>query len=394
MKNKNEYKYYLQTALWNTVLMMINGSVIQACMLEFGIGAEHVSFFVSAMQIIQVVVMLMISKYTEKIKNIISVYSVTCLIQLMILVVMLVMCYVNRISIDIKYYIIFVVGIVANVALGVNNVIAYKLPYHIIDMNRYGLVTGVSGTCCGIVGIVFSAILAFFLEMYTYISVIKVFYVVAILFGLITALVVMSYKDNGYKGSQNNNVKINLFRYKPFTVLFIPNILRGFNSGVVLLMLTIGYHIKVIDSVSSGYLVVITNAAMILSCTFYSYISKFNKDKWIILVSSGIMAVFMPIMCMGRSTTIFLVVYAIVYFVFNLISYSVPVLVTIIVDYEMIGQYSAWRMMLHTLGGAIAGVLCVPMIDTLGVGLTLAIIGLMQFVSGGIYCIYALKNGR
>ena len=102
MKNKNEYKYYLQTALWNTVLMMINGSVIQACMLEFGIGAEHVSFFVSTMQIIQVVVMLMISKYTEKIKNIISVYSVTCLIQLMILVVMLVMCYVNRISIDIK----------------------------------------------------------------------------------------------------------------------------------------------------------------------------------------------------------------------------------------------------------------------------------------------------
>ena len=393
MKNKNEYKYYLNTALWHIVLMMINGSVMQACMLEIGISAGNVSFFVSAMQFVQVVIMMSISKAAERIKKVIPIYAVACMAQVLILSVMLLMCSVNGINIDMKYYIIFGVGVVTNIALGVSNVLAYKLPYHIMDMNRYGMVSGISGTVCGIIGIVFSSVLAYFLERYEYIPVIKIFYVTAILFAVASTVVIASFKDNGYEGKQNSKSDIKLFRYKPFTALIIPNLFRGFNSGAILLLLTIGYHIKIVDSVSAGYFVVITNAAMILSCVFYSYISKFNNDKWIIGISSCIIAVFLPIMCIGKSTILFLAIYAVVYFAYNLINYSVPVLVTKIVRYEIIGQYSAWRMLLHTLGGAMAGVLCIPMIDKLGVVPSLTIIGLMQLVSGGVYFIKA-KNKR
>ena len=72
MKNKNEYKYYLNTALAHIVLMMVNGSVMQACMLEIGIGAGNVSFFVSAMQFVQVVIMMSFSKAAERIKKVID----------------------------------------------------------------------------------------------------------------------------------------------------------------------------------------------------------------------------------------------------------------------------------------------------------------------------------
>lgn len=394
MKNKNEYKYYLNTALWHIVTMMINGSVLQSCMLEIGIGAGRVSFFVSAMQIIQVAVMLSISKYTEKIKKIFPVYALTSIVQLLVSGVMLFMCYVSNINVDIKYYVIFVVAMVANIAFGIYNVISYMIPYRIMDMDRYGFVMGVSGTVCGVVGILFSAVLAFFLERYAYIDVIKVFYVAAIVFTVIVAIIIMSFRDNGYKSNKIGNDKIKLFRYKPFTSLIIPNLLRGFNSGAILLLLTIGYHVEIIDSVSSGYFVVITNAAMILSCVFYSYLAHFNRDKWIIGISSIIVAVFLPFICVGGNTTIFLSVYAVVYFVFNLINYSVPVLVTKMVGYEIIGQYSSWRMLLHTLGGAVAGVLCIPMIDILGIVPALIIIGAMQLVSGGTYFICAMKNDK
>lgn len=394
MKNKNEYKYYLNTALWHVVTMMINGSVLQSCMLEIGIVAGRVSFFVSAMQIIQVAIMLGISKYTEKIKKIFPVYALTSIIQLLISGIMLFMCYANNISADIKFYVIFAVGMVANIALGAYNVISYMIPYRIMDMDRYGSVMGISGTICGIIGIVFSSVLAFFLERYAYIDVIKVFYITAIVFTVTVALIILSFRDNGYKGDGSSKEKIKLFSYKPFTSLIIPNLLRGFNSGAILLLLTIGYHIKIINSVSAGYFVVITNASMILSCVCYSFIARFNRDKWIIVISSIVMAVFMPFMCFGGNTTVFLSVYAIVYFVFNLINYSVPVLVTKIVGYEIIGQYSSWRMLLHTLGGALAGVVCIPMIDIFGTIPALIIIGAMQLISGATYFICASKNEK
>lgn len=392
MQIKNETKYYIETALWHIALMMINGSIMQTCLLELGTNSNYVSLFVSIMQVVQVVAMLLFSPRVDKFKNIIFSYAITHIMQLVIIFAFLFVFFFNDIDLNVKLYIVMAAGLICSAVLGLNNTLAYKVPYSIFNMEKYGTITGVSGTLCGFFGVAFSSTLSFFLKKYKYFSVMKVFYIIAAVLILFTVIIIINFKNNGYTSTKTMSKKTSLFKYKPFLILFIPNLLRGFNSGVVLLMVTIGYHIKTINSVSAGYLIIVTNVAMIISCLFYSYLAKLKKDRWVVLISSGIIAISMPLMCINRSPSIFLIMYFLVYFVFNLITYATPVLVTKVVDYNIMGQYSAWRMLLHTVGSALGGVVCIPMIDALGAFASLALVGSMQLISGVVYFVFCRKQ--
>ena len=68
-------------------------------------------------------------------------------------------------------------------------------------------------------------------------------------------------------------------------------------------------------------------------------------------------------------------------------SNAVPVMVLRIVDYDTVGQYTAWRMMIHTSGTAIAGFICIPMLEMFGGIVTLASAGIMLLICAIAYYI-------
>lgn len=386
MEHNNEGKWYIQQGLCSTSVLIISGTIMQTFLLESGIQSHLVSTYVSAMLIVQVAVMILSSKKIEKVRNILRVTALVQFFQVALLGTFFLLCFVHDIQPEVKYIAVFVIGIIVNAALGIYNVISYKLPYHIIDMHRYGHVLGVSGILSGIVGIVFSVVITAFLEKYEYFSVMKIFLPISFMFPITSGICTLLFKEKQYIEERNDDSKsINLFTYKPFLQLFVPNLFRGFTCGIFNIMATVGYHCNLLNSVTAGYLLVITNASMIMSCFCYSIIAKKHIEKWIILFSSICIAILMPIMFAGKSAYVFLTVYGIGYFVVNLVNYSVPIAVVEIVDYDVIGQYSAWRMMLNTLGTAIAGFVCIPMIDIMGVMATFIIAGLMQFASGISY---------
>jgi hypothetical protein len=162
---------------------------------------------------------------------------------------------------------------------------------------------------------------------------------------------------------------------------------------------TIGYYHKCIDSFSASVIVVITNAMTILGCLVYSKISGVIKDRRILLFSSIAVFIFMPLMVLRGKTIDYLVFYTIVYFFITIINYAVPVTVTKIADYDIIGQYSAGRMLLNTLGTSIAGLVCVWLFERIGVLVTITLSGGLQLLSGVGYYVYLkhyqkLKNGK
>ena len=68
----NNLKYYISAAASTCALNVITGSVVQTFLLEYGVSAENVSLYVSAMQIVQTATMLIISKWVENIKGVIN----------------------------------------------------------------------------------------------------------------------------------------------------------------------------------------------------------------------------------------------------------------------------------------------------------------------------------
>ena len=99
----------------------------------------------------------------------------------------------------------------------------------------------------------------------------------------------------------------------------------------------------------------------------------------------------MPTLLIGKQPIVFLTVYFVINFITIIINNQVPVAVTKIVPYNYIGQYSALRQVLHTIGTAIGSGSVIFMLDCLGGYATLSIMGAFQLISGFFYYIY-MKN--
>ena len=99
-------------------------------------------------------------------------------------------------------------------------------------------------------------------------------------------------------------------------------------------------------------------------------------------------------MVVFKNTAAFISFFGLAYFFLHLINTAVPIVVVQIVDYNIIGQYSGWRMLLHTLGVSISGFVCIPLFNLIGVFTTIVLSGMTQLVSGIAYYLYLTKNER
>lgn len=398
VKRQNEWRYCLSYALFNTALLMVNGTIMQSFMLESGIPEEQVSVYISVAQIVQVIAMMICSGYVDHIKNIIRAGGFLQIVCFPMFALLIILCMTTGLSVEIRYLCILIMGCIVSLMVGIYTVTCYKLPYHIMDMERYGSITAISGLFLGVCGMGLAALMSAALERGAYFSMMRFFFGMGGITVIVSAVIQLRMKNvkgtPEEQGKGENNKRRNLLCYWPFYVLIFPNFFRGFFLGILNLAVTIGYYYSILDGVTTGYMIVITNATTIVGCYLYSVFSKkcMYSDGKLIFLSSVVAAVCLPLMLVGNSGTIFLVIYGIVYFAYNFVTYATPVALVRIVDYEVMGQYSAWRMLLTNLGTAAAGFVCVAMLETLGGIATLVIAGVMQLISGAAYYLVEVKS--
>ena len=134
----------------------------------------------------------------------------------------------------------------------------------------------------------------------------------------------------------------------------------------------------------------VTSVASIVASLAYSFFTRKIREKYILLGSSALAFLFLSLMVAIDGVTPFVVFYSLAYFFIYIISVSVPVTISRTIHYDIIGQYTGGRMLLHTLGTSIAGFVCIPMIKLFGVVPAIMISGGAQLVSG--ICYYFFLN--
>ena len=376
-------KYIINNVLWTFLSTVLIGAMLQTFLLEKGFSEDKVGQYVSLMQFVQMSVILIFSKFVDKIKNVIRLTAVSNLLYLPMLVLMSTMCFSGS-----NFTLLTIFGVIAYIAVGLYNVLTYKIPYHIMDMKNYGKWTGISGGIAAVILLVLTSVLSIVQKSMRYFNTMKYFYPFATVCALIFAIMTASYKDIGFSTVTEKKKKISLLKYKPFTILILPNLIRGFCAGIIGMAVTIGYASDKLNSVTAGILIVITQTVSIPANYFYTKMA--DKEPMLILINSfGLLG---AVSLMGRlNSTGFLICYGIAYFCLMIINVAVPVLVTRIVDYEVAGQYNGWRILLNTVGTFSASVLCVPMLKLFGPTATWIIAGLMQVISGIVYYVYCKK---
>ena len=261
-----------------------------------------------------------------------------------------------------------------------------------MDMSRYGIYNSVSGIVSGVIGLGAAALISFLQARFDFFAIMRVFYVLTVIFTLLMTAATFSLKESTERLELGGGEvkKSNVLKYKPFLVLIIPNVLRGFCAGIIDMITAIGYFIGRLDKESAAILMTVVSLTAIVASLVYSFIARKIREKYILLGSSILVVVFMALMVLIKGTAAFIVFYSLAYFFIYLVSISVPVSIARTIHYEIIGQYSGGRMLLHTLGITISGFVCIPMIKLLGAEVSLILSGCMQLISG--FCYYLFLN--
>jgi hypothetical protein len=385
-KISNLQKYYAYTVLWSILTLVTTGSAAQTFLLEYGLAEERVTSFFSVMQLIQLATIFLFSRSSDSVKSVTGSLTRAHLMDLPYILLLVVLCFVG-LELGTVYGLLMVVGCIFSVSVGLNNVLSYKLPYQIIDMHDYAKFLSVSGALTGICSVVFSL-----LSHYTQLSLgffpaMRLIYpiVLALWVGFILATATM--KEHPPAAPTAKKDRINLLTYKPFTTLILPNIARGFCLGIVNMAVAVGYYAELLDAYSANYVIIITHVLTIVGSYFFSAIAKFFGDRKLLLICSIGVAATLPFLTISN-TTVFLIVYVPLYFFILMLNNGVPFILTKVIDYNVMGQYSAGRMLLNTLGTSLAGFLCIPMFRVMGVIPALALSGGLQLLSGiGYYIV-------
>ena len=383
---KNHIIYYIQQFLASMAGILITGSVIQSFLLECGCSEYSVSIYVSVMQAVQVIAMLLLAKKVENIKNMFGTYASTYFVQIMLFFVMIYLSIHHTAPVEQKYLYIFIISLIVSLFQGINAVLGYKLPYYIIDMKRFGTISGISGVVIGIGGVLFSGALSYFINRYPYFRVMTFFYGIGLICTTLTGILIKNY-DNKFNG-QTNKTKdsINIFQYKPFYQLLVPNICRGISNGIFLMMVTIGYAEGVLTSSGTGIMVTLSQIATIVGCFLFSVLAEKIREGKLVLSSGLLFSFILPFTFIIKTQKAFLIVYFIVYFFYVIINYAIPVLIARRIDYHCIGQYSAWRMVIHMGGTAVGNALVPILLAYIGSNGTLIICGALLIIcSVGYY---------
>ena len=392
MKVHNQLLFYIQSASCSCLYLITVGTIIQTFMLESGISETRVSFFVTAFQIIQTLTMLLISKVIENIKNILKSLSITYFSFSITLIAMLIISIKTDLSVDLKYIILFITGIILSMFIGIMNILSYKQPHHIMDIKEYGKALGQSGVISGILGLFFTATLTFSLSKFSYFGTMSVVCIFGIGLSLTAGITGFLYTPIDQEITSNKHKKINIFKYKPFWRLLIPNFMRGFSYGIFNLIAIIGYYCEILNSKSVAILVTLSQVASLLSSQTFAFISKRHKNGVLCLISSIVILITLPLMIAGGNKTIFAFFYFIAFIFTNYINVAVPVIVAEHIDYDCLGQYTAWRMALYTLGISTGGFVVPLALKTIG-GIGTLILGGITVLPCGIgYYIFERKS--
>lgn len=388
MKNKNYTLYYLQTAAYSCVNLIAVGTIFQTFMLECGIDEAKVSLCVSIIQLVQTASMLLLSRFAENIKNVLKAVAVCLFAQVIPLIAMFSICLFSGVSVDLKYILLFGTGLILSVFMGVYNILAYKQPHHIMKITEYGKVSGQSGVIAGILGALVTTAIAFAVKSFSYFGTMMVVSIVGIVLALVSGFVNYVYTPFNPSNKNKNAEKINIFRYKPFYQLLVPNFLRGVSTGIFNLIAVIGYHSEILDKSTAAVLATLSQVATLVGCQTYAFIAAKRKSGLICLVSSLVMLIVLPLMPLSGSSIGFVTLYFIAFFFNNYIAYGVPVIVAENIDYNCLGQYTAWRMALYTAGVSIGGILVPVLLGAFGGAGTLLVSGITMLPCGIGYYIF------
>ncbi len=397
---RNNVKYFLIQILHSTALLFATGAIIQTFLLTMGVDMDRVSVYASIVQVVQVVAMIVCLFFGDGVKNIKRFLTCIYLVLPVIFIVELTVLLTGLKNTDWIYTLVLIGSIVANFVLGLNNVVCYKMPYFVIDMNDYGKISSFSGIFSGGIGIAVTSLLSLCVQLYDYRLVMSVAFCIGTVLWIITAILNHSYKlkkpleEENSQETETLKIRIiktlGVMKHPVFLKTLVPHILRGVGLGIISLAVVLGTADSILNTETATTVALLTSLGAIVGYVVYLFMEKRLRVSVLLSISGILLAVSLPFMTLFQNLIFFYVLYFVGYTLITVVNMCVPVLVYDCVPYEIMGSYTSLRMMLFTLGQALPGFFMGALIGAIGTFGVLIIAGL-SFVVSSVWFSLVLK---
>ncbi len=390
----NIKKHIIYSAIYNLAFMFCSGAIIQTFLLQAGFSEQQVYIFNSLTQMAQVVMMIIMMFLSNKIRNVKLVTGISYL-SLGVLTIVFLFGALNPSLLGNLYVIIvFIIAAIVYLGVGLNTILAYILPYYVIDMKEYGKMTGIGVLASGGVSFAFSFVHTFAVAKFNYMQTMAWFFILVIICYILTTVICLSMKEIEKQDGEAKTTKddmIAVFKNRNTYILLLPNFARGLAAGIMGVITVIAISSKILNEQTSSYVNIVMQIAMFAGNALYVATYKKLSSNVLLLISTIGCCVFFPI-CISRGLVWFLVLFFIAYFFRMIIDTAIPVIVTEIIPQNQIGAYTSIRMLVFTGAQAVATLIITPLVGVIGYVGLLIFASIMQFICGIVYYIVAKKE--
>ncbi len=392
---KNEKKYLIFNCFTGVAQLLFTGAVVQTFLLYIGLSSGQVSVYSSVLQIAQVCAMFPLCVFGDKLKRVrATVAAILYFLPVIFLSFLFIGSPILKTT-QTKYAIALIVGAVVHLAYGIYNVFCYKLPYYLFDMQKYGKLSSVGGMISGAVGIFITFLMSMLVKRFDYLAVTSVFFILGALFYISAATLCCRFKLHtphfAHETRQTVSFK-DLFKLPVFYKLIPAHIFRGIGNGIILLSVVIGSDVGILNTKTAVTVSFLYSVSTVVGYFLYTFTENQLGSNRLLFFSGALTAVTAPLCVCFGNLYLFFVFYALNN-IFNFVyGIALPVTITKIVPFEMIGKYTSARMLLFTFGSALPGFFMEFLLGLVGGTITLLIGGVFLFASCLLYYVVAAKH--
>lgn len=386
--NRNLIKLWVRDAFTATFLSLTSTSVLTAYFLTVGLAENQIGFYFSAVPVANLVISLLCSGITRKMRNSVKGYTLFTLISIPVILLFCLLCFIKGSGL---FPAILMIGVLLSALTAIRTIFEYQLPCDVMELNMYSVYVSVSGIISGVCGILCGLAVSYCYKLFQPIPVAIAVFSLSGLTLLAAALITRNLKllptaQASQPQAAGSNSPIagirELFRDSDFKHLAAPNLVRGFGEGILKLIPVLA--VRELNFTESGlsFITVCTYLGTLVSCCIYAPLARrWGAEK------SGLLggALFcLSVVCFFFGRIPFYVIYTVSYAGYYIASCAIPDALYQRIAPEKISLFHTWRLALLTCGTAIASVVLGSFADALPAFVWLAIGAASIF-----YCVIA-----
>lgn len=375
----NKILYIIASTLHNASLLCASGTLMQTLIEILGFPRNLNYIHTTLLQMVQVLTILVCSKWADKGNIIRRMMLIRMLYGLMFLFYVPI-CIIKNAPTEI-FILLLAVGIFQKITIALSTVCEYKIPYFIFDSDDYVSVVAVSGIISGVVSMGFSALISVLTNYFDYKTLMIFAFILSAIFATLGGVMYSFQKslvdmDSIQQKKNDKSIRLaQVFRHPAFYKLFAANVLRGFAAGTTGVLAIVAFDIGFNESVTT-MMVPLSSAAMFMGCAIVG-IASLHMSHRVLIFAGSVTFLLLPLLFV-QNRIVFLAVYTIILLGRNIVDVSVPATLLKVVPARIAGPYNAWRMILHSAGTLLA----TYVVSVISPSVLFALAILAQMISG------------